>query len=83
MKIFQAQKKRLSKYSSTFTYIFDKVQKKRDHASDVVKLIHLTLLHSLNGKRVIILTLSTCSHLKIKVNKKLQVNNMILKVYVK
>lgn len=80
MKIFQAQKKtlkRLSKYSSAFTYIFDKVQKKRDHPSDVVKLIHLTLLNSLNGKSVVILTLSTCRHLKIKVNKKLQVNNIL------
>lgn len=79
MKIFQAQKNSQDFLNALqFTYIFDKVQKKRDHPSDVVKLIHLTLLHSLNGKRVIILTLSTCSHLKIKVNKKLQVNNMIL-----
>lgn len=79
MKIFQAQKNSQDFLNALqFTYIFDKVQKKRDHPSDVVKLIHLTLLNSLNGKSVVILTLSTCSHLKIKVNKKLQVNNMIL-----
>lgn len=79
MKIFQAQKNSQDFLNALqFTYIFDKVQKKRDHPSDVVKLIHLTLLNSLNGKRVIILTLSTCCNLKIKVNKKLQVNNVIL-----
>lgn len=78
MKIFQAQKNSQDFLNALqFTYIFDKVQKKRDHPSDVVKLIHLTLLHSLNGKSVVILTLSTCRYLKIKVNKKLQVNNIL------
>lgn len=78
MKIFQAQKNSQDFLNALqFTYIFDKVQKKRDHPSDVVKLIHLTLLNSLNGKSVVILTLSTCRHLKIKVNKKLQVNNIL------
>ena len=44
--------------SNACTYVFDKIEQKRDATSNIVELVHLYILDQLNSKGVVILALA-------------------------